>query len=345
METDYALSNIFAKAEGNIMSKLLITPKPESYGGPSLAMRRMLPYLLARDFQITNSLITRWDVALVNILGGKQGVGVIASNKPFLYRSAGYYVPEIFDRTGRPWNWRYDIANMLVKLFLKKANWIVFQSQFAKSMLSSAFNFKRDNFSIIHNGVDLNQFRPVAAKKKDTITVGVIGKMRHERVKTLIQISSKLSLPHNLLVVGAINDMDKLILQQYAQQNNVAVLVTGPVALNILPEMYNKVDIFVHSAASDWCPNAVVEALACGVPVVCHAYGGTAELVGKGGICVPGSPFHLEEEFISKVADSIIHIQENLGQYRDQARGRAEEALNICDTSSRYAEILTSIAH
>src|SRR5262249_56723693 len=54
------------------------------------------------------------------------------------------------------------------------------------------------------------------------------------------------------------------------------------------PALYRRADVLLHTKVQDPCPTAVIEAMACGVPVVYSASGGTVELVGdKGGIGVP----------------------------------------------------------
>ena len=48
----------------------------------------------------------------------------------------------------------------------------------------------------------------------------------------------------------------------------------------------------IHLAWLDWCPNTVVEALACGLPVLCSHNGGTRELVKENGVIL-----ELEEDY------------------------------------------------
>ena len=51
-------------------------------------------------------------------------------------------------------------------------------------------------------------------------------------------------------------------------------------------------DAMIHLAWLDWCPNTVVEALSCGVPVLCSHNGGTKELVKDNGVII-----QLEEDY------------------------------------------------
>ena len=62
------------------------------------------------------------------------------------------------------------------------------------------------------------------------------------------------------------------------------VQVVGPVRNDDLPARFSTGRrVGAPEALGSWCPDVVAEALACGLPVVCGSWGGTAELVGEGG--------------------------------------------------------------
>ena len=69
------------------------------------------------------------------------------------------------------------------------------------------------------------------------------------------------------------------------------------------PELYRRAHLLLHTKVNDPCPNVVLEALACGVPVVHSASGGTPELVGEAGVAVP-SETTWEEDWTSAAAKS-----------------------------------------
>jgi len=63
----------------------------------------------------------------------------------------------------------------------------------------------------------------------------------------------------------------------------------GVIALNrsidqqVLTNLYKSADMFFHLSFIDHCPNAVVEALSHGLPVLCSSSGGTSELLPEDG--------------------------------------------------------------
>ena len=62
------------------------------------------------------------------------------------------------------------------------------------------------------------------------------------------------------------------------------IKVVSPVASMPLAEILRSHDIFVMASRNDCCSNSLIEALACGLPVVYHSSGGNGELAGRSGL-------------------------------------------------------------
>jgi glycosyltransferase involved in cell wall biosynthesis len=80
------------------------------------------------------------------------------------------------------------------------------------------------------------------------------------------------------------------------------------------------------------CPNAVIEALACGLPVLAYDTGALRELVTDGaGEVVPygGDSWNLDTPDSESLADRAIRIFHDQPAYRRAARQRAEEGLGL----------------
>lgn len=70
-----------------------------------------------------------------------------------------------------------------------------------------------------------------------------------------------------------------------------------PVPSDELASILRQHDIYITASRNDPCSNAVLEALACGLPVLYLNDGGHPELVGYGGL-----PFHDQEDIIPQLA-------------------------------------------
>jgi glycosyltransferase involved in cell wall biosynthesis len=102
----------------------------------------------------------------------------------------------------------------------------------------------------------------------------------------------------------------------------------------------NRADVLLHPRLGDWCPNVVVEALACGLPVVCGSWGGAAELVGAGGIVVPTEKWSYGADFVAGMATAVENVLAALPDYRERARQRAEAEFDIRRVAENYARAM-----
>jgi glycosyltransferase involved in cell wall biosynthesis len=152
---------------------------------------------------------------------------------------------------------------------------VIFQTEFSRLMYETHTKQVRPN-TVIHNGASRlfkagRQLDDVIFKPK--MLIASSSWRRHKRLEEIV--SAMTDLPDiGLIVMGG---------QDYW---------SGPVPDNVrmmpkvdqarLPAYYNSADAMVHIAWLDWCPNVVLEALCCGLPVLCNRNGGTHEVVDHG---------------------------------------------------------------
>jgi glycosyltransferase involved in cell wall biosynthesis len=108
------------------------------------------------------------------------------------------------------------------------------------------------------------------------------------------------------------------------------------------PAVFRRAHLLLHTKVQDPCPTLVVEAMACGLPVVHPASGGTTELVGDvGGIGVPHpvSWEHDEPPAPEALADAVVRVLDDLPRYSAAARERAVERFSLEPWLDRHAEI------
>jgi|GEM_PF-7033820 len=115
-------------------------------------------------------------------------------------------------------------------------------------------------------------------------------------------------------------------------------------------------DIYTTFSYRDPCPNAVVEGMAHGLPVVAVASGGIPDIVGDAGILISAddfsdgffSPHRYENDFppidFDKVLDAVIGLYANRKFYRERVRNRFSDDLGIEIVARRYADVLRTLA-
>lgn len=104
------------------------------------------------------------------------------------------------------------------------------------------------------------------------------------------------------------------------------IRAVGPVASAEVAELFRGHDVYIAPSQDDPCSNALVEALACGLPVAYLDSGGHPELVGDGGL-----PFRAAEE-LPQVLDRLVAEIER--------RRAAISTPSISDVANRYMDVL-----
>jgi glycosyltransferase involved in cell wall biosynthesis len=170
--------------------------------------------------------------------------------------------------------------------------------------------------------------------------------LRHEyMLGTVLPVFERLWQQYDLemLIVGHMDDISHRLLQDFSEQAPRAaerIIIVGPVSNEEMAHHMRQADVLVHPRQGDWCPNIVIEAMACGLPVVCASWGGTAELVGDGGIVVPTGQWTYDDDFISGMAAGTAKVLENLESAQQAARTHAESKFNIQKVVQKYLAAL-----
>jgi glycosyltransferase involved in cell wall biosynthesis len=104
------------------------------------------------------------------------------------------------------------------------------------------------------------------------------------------------------------------------------IRVVGPLPSHELAELLREHDVYLAASRDDPSSNALLEALACGLPAAFLRSGGHPELVGEGGI-----GFESPEELPAV----LRRLQEELGERRAAIR-----VPDLADVADRYLEVL-----
>jgi len=109
-------------------------------------------------------------------------------------------------------------------------------------------------------------------------------------------------------------------------QMEAHVEIVGPYAQEAAPALLRRAHVLLHTQYNDCCPGLVLEALACGVPVVYSASGGVPELVGEeAGIGVPAE-LRWDEPVVPNaeaLAEAVVGVREAWPRFSAAARARS----------------------
>ena len=289
----------------------------------------------------------------------KSLVGLLAkrrTGKPLIVTVHGYdinIVPEI--GYGIRLNKKLDI---LVRMVLKQADAIICVSpELRRKVLK--LGVPKEKLFIVFNGIDLNLYRPPSEKESNEIndvrrSLGVneddflILNARHLRPVYGLEYLIKAAK----LVTENIKNVKFIIAGDgplYKQLHNMVcclgleknVRLIGLVPRFLMPKLMQASDIYVNTSLSDGMPPSLLEAIACGKPVISFDVGGARDIIDNNinGFLVPVKDYKM-------LASKIIyllknpHFMKNMGL---KARKKAEDKFDINKRIDKITSIYEKI--
>ncbi len=238
------------------------------------------------------------------------------------------------------------ILRKLIVWALRRSDTVIAVSRGLRDKLVS-LGIPSDKIRVIHNGVDLNLFRPMdrdfaTAKmglskgKKRIIYIGRLDRLKG--IGVLIEAMATIASQRKdleLLLVGA-KGGDEAEYAAMADRLGLKERVTfvNEVPISEVPLWLAASDVSVLPSFSEGFPLSIVEALACGRPVVSTRCGGPEEIIdGHTGILVrPGDPLAL--------ADAIGYVIDHPGKYKpEEIASYAREKFDLEAVASKVLNL------
>lgn len=335
--------------------RIYVNTNPVLDQGPNVFVRKMTQGLKTKNIGVSHIGMRGCEAALLinNTWGDYFYRRAHRYGTRIVLRVDGFYPPLYFD--GRPTapfhqdrrlTSEKNAFNERLKSDLSLANHVVYQSAWSKMMCDTHLAGRTHDFSIVHNGVDLDLFKP-KMRRNGEITILAVGNLRHEyMVETIGSVFLAVRAdqqPVHLLIAGTMDTINQRTWERFLREHPrefQTAKYLGPVKNEDLPGIYQQADVYLHSRAGDWCPNVVVEALSCGLPVVCPKWGGTSELIGAGGIAVEAEPWDYSNKFIVSMAAGVKQVMENMDAYKEKARSHALENFSMQKMTDNYITAL-----
>lgn len=246
-------------------------------------------------------------------------------------------------------------------------NWLLYYPvEFLLSKITDAlftinledFNLAREKMLAKHVyfvegiGVDLDKFKSIAIDTNDgaytafddsrinLITIGEF--IDRKNYSTLLHSVAKLEKEKFRLFICGIGEREnqiRLLAQSLGLENNVVFLGYR----KDIPQLLKRCDIFVFTSFQEGLPVSVMEAMACGLPVVCSDIRGNSDLIDDalgGFTCNP----HNSDEFYNRLKLLCNNEEERkrLGQYNlEKIKKYSSQELSK-KMKSYYSEIMNS---
>jgi glycosyltransferase involved in cell wall biosynthesis len=110
------------------------------------------------------------------------------------------------------------------------------------------------------------------------------------------------------------------------------------VTVDATPDSLRRADVLLYAELDAACPPIVLQAMACGLPVVHAASGGVPELVGtEAGVGIP------PDADPAGLAAAVLAVDERRAEYAEAARRRAVERFDIRPWLDRHRQIFEEL--
>ncbi len=336
------------------IKRICLVPNVHGVGGMVSFKGRLVKGLEERGIEVSPGLRNEPYEAILVIGGTRDLVGLWRAKQRgvrIVQRLDGMNWIHRKKRTGWRHYLRAEYGNFILSFIRSRlADRIIYQSEFSRQWWEQKYGKTGKPWQVVHNGVDLTSFTPDGAgqvpadKVRVLLVEGTIGGGYEFGLETAVKALEKMqetnSRPAELRVVGRISEE---LMQAWKNWGGIPVTFTGLVAAENIPALDRSAHVFYAADLNPACPNAVIEALACGLPVAGFDTGALSEIVTEGsGVLVPygGDPWKLDPPDIDGLARAIDEMVTHQADFRDNARNRAVKAFGLDRMVEGYLAVL-----
>lgn len=305
--------------------------------------------LRARNIDVTHDLDDKSDAVLV-IAGTRF---ILDLNR---LRRRGIRVVQRLDGvnwvqrvkwSGVKYSVRAEYGNvMLASIRNRFADRVIYQSQFIRKWWEDWYGVAKAPASVIINGVDLNAYTHDGEHERPTdkyrmlLLEGSLARGLNSGLFHAVSVAEKMSAkyPMEVVVAGTVDEAT-----QKKLQSKVPVKFLDTVPRADIPKLARSSHFMYCAEVNPPCPNSVIEAMACGLPVIGFDSGSLKELVTEDAGCIVpygSNPWKLETPDIETLASSAGDVLEKQNQFRAAARRRAESAFGLDQMVESYLKVL-----
>lgn len=213
---------------------------------------------------------------------------------------------------------RFKMLNLTQSLTFKRANGLIFLTNYARDYITKAIHVDTANTTIIPHGIStffLNN--PKEQKAFGTynqrnpyrlLYVSIVTVYKHQWnvVKAVSELRRK-GYPVVLDLVGPKTDEGFALLKPVMESEDAEqqfIFYHGMADKEQLKDFYQQADAFVFASSCENMPIILIEAMTAGLPIACSDRGPMPEVLKENG-------FYFDPENVSSISDALIRMMEN----------------------------------
>jgi glycosyltransferase involved in cell wall biosynthesis len=280
----------------------------------------------------------QFDICLV-FFGIPSGpIGYVLKKKyglPYVIRFGGGDVPGFQERFAKV----YKLIAPAIRTIWKHADARIANSTGLKQMALDFYDKKE--FQVICNGVDTDMFYPAFLKDHEDLQILFVSRLIERKglqyiLPQLKEIQGQVTKKITLVIVG--DGPYRVELERLTAECGVQSLVRfeGQKDKQELLTYYQNADIFILPSAKEGMPNVVLEAMACGLPVLMTPCEGSSELINQNGKIIETHQFG--QEIVTLCRDDDLRQR-----YGRQSRRLIEEKFTWDAAIESYMKVMRGI--
>jgi len=235
-------------------------------------------------------------------------------------RVHGEHGRDVFDLHGK--NRKY---NLLRKLARPLVHHYIAVSKDLANWLEHTVGADPQRITQIYNGVDSFRFHPRREERTligpngfmsgNELLIGSVGRMAQVKdypnlvraFLRLLELAPEARVRARLVILG--EGEARAACLALLKQANAEQLAWLPGSRDDIADMMRRFDVFALSSLGEGISNTILEAMACGLPVVATAVGGNSELVDEhltGTLVPPADPEAMAQAFLTYYEDNAL---------------------------------------
>lgn len=226
-------------------------------GADFAAVWRLAKYLREHDVHIVHS--HNWVSMLEGILSGR-----IAKTPVVVHgeHGASRFEPAQL-------KWRRTITQ---KMLARLAHQIIPVNNAIAGRITELWGIETNRITPIQNGVDTSLYKPASPPAGEELVIGSVSRLNKIKnfpclIRAVASLNERETKPkYRLVIVGGGEQLEEL--QALVTSLNATSFIEFPGATDHANTWYGKFDIYVNSSFSEGMSNTVLEAMACGLPIV-----------------------------------------------------------------------------